>query len=155
MKSIKKIVVIFFALLLQVPITLKAQLDTAHFSNEHINQYIYPPMIDPIGYPSRDINIYDIQGLLLNNLTDNQFNRICSIAQRYEVNEGDSATIHGVAFAHSNNSPYNFDTIKISIWDKYLATELYTQYFLTLVDITTLNEENIVYIILLLNIYPK
>jgi hypothetical protein len=141
MKSIKKIVVIFFALLLQVPISLKAQLDTVHFSNEHINQYIYPPMIDPIGYPSREVNIYDLQGLLLNNLMDNQFNRICSIAQRYEVNEGDSATINGVAFAHSNNNPYNLDTIKISIWDKYLATELYTQYFLNLVDITTLTEE--------------
>ena len=110
---LKKLSLVFLIVILQMPISLKAQLDTVHFSNEYINQYIYPPMIDPIGYPSREVNIYDLQGNVLNNLMDNQFNRICSIAQRYEVDEGDSATINGVAFAHSNNSPYNFDTIKI------------------------------------------
>ena len=47
MKSIKKIVVIFFALLLQVPSVLKAQLDTLRLSNEYIERYIYPPIIDP------------------------------------------------------------------------------------------------------------
>lgn len=130
MKSIKKIVVIFFALILQMPITLKAQLDTVHLSNEHINQYIYPPMIDPIGYPSREVNIYDLSfPTLFHAHFCNSNNRIKSIAQRYEVNEGDSTTIHGVAYVSNFTSEY-FDTIKISIWDKYLATELYTQYFI-------------------------
>lgn len=127
MKSIKKIVVIFFALLLQMPISLKAQLDTVHWSNEHINQYIYPPMIDPIGYPSREVNIYDLSVPTLFHTHFN--NSIKSVAQRYEVNEGDSTTIHGVAYVSNFTSEY-FDTIKISIWDKYLATELYTQYFI-------------------------
>jgi hypothetical protein len=139
MKLIKKIGVVFFILLIQMPFVLKAQLDTLRLSNEHISQYIYPPIIDPVGYPNRDINIYNIQGNCLNVLMDNQFNRIWSIAQRYEVDEGDSVTINGMAFAVINISDY--DTIKISIWDKYLATELYTQYFITGNDIIHTSEE--------------
>ena len=127
---LKKLSLVFLIVILQMPITLKAQLDTVHWSNEHINQYIYPPMIDPIGYPSRDINIYDISfQSLFHTHFNNYNNRIQSVAQRYEVNEGDSTTIHGVAYANLYTSGY-FDSIKISIWDKYLATELYTQYFI-------------------------
>ena len=125
---LKKLSLVFLIVILQVPINLKAQLDTLRLSNEYIERYIYPPIIDPIGYPSREVNIYDLQGNVLNNLMDNQFNRIWSIAQRYEVDEGDSVTINGMAFAIVNISDY--DTIKVSIWDKYLATELYTQYFI-------------------------
>ena len=122
---LKKLSLVFLIVILQVPITLKAQLDTLRLSNEYIERYIYPPIIDPIGYPSREVNIYDLQGNVLNNLMDNQFNRIWSIAQRYEVDEGDSLTINGMAFAIVNISDY--DTIKVSIWDKYLATELSEQ----------------------------
>ena len=129
---LKKLSLVFLIVILQVPINLKAQLDTLRLSNEYIERYIYPPIIDPIGYPSREVNIYDLQGNVLQNLMDNQFNRIWSIAQRYEVDEGDSVTINGMAFAIVNISDY--DTIKVSIWDKYLATELYTQYFIVGAD---------------------
>ena len=135
---LKKLSLVFLIVILQVPITLKAQLDTLRLSNEYIERYIYPPIIDPIGYPSREVNIYDLQGNVLNNLMDNQFNRIWSIAQRYEVDEGDSVIINGMAFAIVNISDY--DTIKVSIWDKYLATELYTQYFIAGNDILNITE---------------
>ena len=39
---LKKLSLVFLIVILQMPISLKAQLDTVHFSNEYINQYIYP-----------------------------------------------------------------------------------------------------------------
>ncbi len=39
---LKKLSLVFLIVILQMPITLKAQFDTAHLSNDYINQYIYP-----------------------------------------------------------------------------------------------------------------
>ena len=52
---VKNLGLVFLVAVLQMSISLKAQIDTAFLQNEYTSQYIFPPMIDPIGYPSREI----------------------------------------------------------------------------------------------------
>jgi len=140
MKLTKKIVVVFFILLVQMPFFSKAQFDTAHLSNDYINQYIYPQIINPVGYPSRELDFYSPTGPSFATMSDVNYNIVNAIAQRFEVEESDSVTIMGTAFPIFFWLPY--DTIKVSIWDTTLTSELFTQYFIIEAEnLSTMNGE--------------
>lgn len=131
---VKKLSLVFLIAILQVPFVLKAQIDTAFLQNEYTSQYIFPPMIDPIGYPSREIpNALD--GTIVTTTTfqlmyDVNWKGVVRIAQRYEVQEGDSVSLMGTAFLISAWHQEGYNTIKVGVWDKNLTTEIYAKEFI-------------------------
>ncbi len=100
----------------------------------------YPPIIDPVGYPSRELDFYSPTGPSFATISDVNNNIVNAIAQRFEVEESDSVTIMGTAFPIFEWLSY--DTIKVSIWDTTLTSELFTQYFIIEAEnLSTMNGE--------------
>ena len=119
-RFIKLLFGISFAL---CPFFAKAQIDTAWVTNEHASQYIFPSIIDEINYNNQpDTNrIAQVSSVVLMNTLDytisyNAGNPI-GIAQKFEIEHGDSVSLMGVAAVLLTlPSTYGiFDTIKISI----------------------------------------
>jgi hypothetical protein len=131
---LKKLSLVFLIAILQIPFVLKAQIDRAFLQNEYTSQYIFPPMIDPISYPSREIpNALD--GTIVTTATfqlmyDVNWKGVVRIAQRYEVQEGDSVSLMGTAFLISAWYQEGYNTIKVGVWDKNLTTEIYSKEFM-------------------------
>lgn len=131
---LKKLSLVFLIAILQVPFVLKAQIDTAFLQNEYTSQYIFPPMIDPIGYPSREIpnalaeaQVSSVTFQIMYNVNSQG---VVRIAQRYEVQEGDSVSLMGTAFLISAWYQEGYNTIKVGVWDKNLTTEIYSKEFI-------------------------
>ena len=134
-RFIKLLFGISFAL---CPFFAKAQIDTAWVTNEHASQYIFPSIIDEINYNNQpDTNrIAQVSSVVLMNTLDytisyNAGNPI-GIAQKFEIEHGDSVSLMGVAAVLLTlPSTYGiFDTIKISILNGRFA-ELYSKSFYT------------------------
>ena len=121
------------------PLDTDAQIDTAHISYAHINQYIYPHLMDT-SYSSV-ATIYDPTSCLPNDaeftcsplmLYKQPFELTKGFAQRYEV-RNDSIKIVGVAMMISDvaqDLPWETHSITISIWDSTMSNELYSESFI-------------------------
>lgn len=133
-KIVKKISLVFLVAVLQTPFALKAQIDTAFLQNEYTSQYIFPPMLDPIGYPSREIPNtfeYTVSNSSFALMYDENGRGVVKIAQRYEIEEDvDSVSLIGTAFLISSWQQSGYNTIKVGIWDTNLTTEIYAQEFI-------------------------
>ncbi len=122
-----------------LPFFAKAQIDTAWVTNEHASQYIFPSIIDEINYNNQPYTdrIAMLDGVLgmttINpNLSSYNTGIPIGIAQKFEVEYGDSVSLMGVAAVLLQMpSAYGiFDTIKISILNGRF-TELYSKLFYT------------------------
>ena len=122
-----------------LPFFAKAQIDTAWVTSEHINQYIAPPTIDAVNYNNQpDTLLCYMKPVFVISITDfssDIYGMPYGIAQKFEVEHGDSVCIMGVATALSDDyiSSYNgiFDTVKVSILNERFI-EIYTKSFYTL-----------------------
>ena len=110
-----------------------AQIDTAHVQYTHINQYIYPHLMDP-NYTSV-ATFYCVEqvaagyGMLVSG--DGTEAGWSGLAQRYEVRD-DSVKMMGAALMLSDLAdyvPWETHQITISIWDSTMTTEIYAQTF--------------------------
>ena len=116
-----------------LPFFAKAQLDSAFVSSAHFNQYIFPPIIDT-NYSNVKTALCSDEAACTNlSINGSGFLDSTSVAyaQRFEVKQGDSVSIMGVAALIGNLPTYYgmTDTVDISIWDKDLATMYYMQSF--------------------------
>ena len=135
MKLNKLINLLIVILLLFVSSKVGAQIDTVHMQYTHINQYIYPHLMDP-SYTS--VTTYNIQYQPVGspfqmhiNVADNQ-GFLSGFSQRYEV-RNDSVKIMGVALLIRDVAMYTpgeTRQITISIWDSTMTNEIYSKPFI-------------------------
>lgn len=132
MKLNKLINLLIVIELLFVSSKVDAQIDTAHIQYTHINQYIYPHLMDP--------NYTSVATLYCAELIQPAFGMFVSeevgtwsgLAQRYEVRD-DSIKIMGASLMVREPSqylPWETHQITISIWDSTMSNEIYSQTFI-------------------------
>ena len=132
MKLNKLINLLIVIELLFVSSKVDAQIDTAHVQYTHINQYIYPHLMDP--------NYTSVATLYCAELIQPAFGMFVSeevgtwsgLAQRYEVRD-DSIKIMGASLMVREPSqylPWETHQITISIWDSTMSNEIYSQTFI-------------------------
>lgn len=133
-RNIKSLVLMCIVML---PVFAKAQIDTAWVTNEHASQYIFPPIIDDVNYNNqlnefRVVNTSSPFYMGVGSSRDNM-TRVTGVAQKFDVQHGDSVSIMGVATVMTLILPSTygiFDTIKISILNDRF-TEIYSKSFYT------------------------
>lgn len=133
-RNIKSLVLMCIVML---PVFAKAQIDTAWVTNEHASQYIFPPIIDDVNYNNqlnefRVVNTSSPFYMGVGSSWDNM-TRVTGVAQKFDVQHGDSVSLMGVATVMTIILPSTygiFDTIKISILNDRF-TEIYSKSFYT------------------------
>ncbi len=120
-----------------LPVFAKAQIDTAWVSNEHASQYIFPPIIDDVNYNNQlnEFRVFNTNSLFAMRVGSSweDWTGVTGVAQKFDVQHGDSVSIMGVATVMTLILPSTygiFDTIKISILNDRF-TEIYSKSFYT------------------------
>jgi len=131
MKLNKLINLLIVIELLFVSSKVDAQIDTAHVQYTHINQYIYPHLMDPNYTSVATFYCAELDAAGYGMFVSEEVGTWSGLAQRYEVRD-DSVKIMGAALmlsALADYVPWETHQITISIWDSTMTTEIYTQTF--------------------------
>ncbi|MEE0976554.1 MAG: hypothetical protein UH543_02305, partial [Bacteroidales bacterium] len=131
MKISKKNQLFIIVVLLLFALKSNAQIDTAHVQYTHINQYIYPHLMDPNYTSVATFYCAEQVAAGYGMFVSEEVGTWSGLAQRYEVRD-DSVKIMGAALmlsALADYVPWETHQITISIWDSTMTTEIYTQTF--------------------------
>ena len=132
-KNMKNILVkLFIVGLIVVSIKINAQVDSAYISYAHINQYIYPHLMDTSYSSVATLHCAENTPSAYGMFVSDEIGTWSGLAQRYEVRD-DSIKIIGAAlmlYRPATYFPGEVHQIVISIWDSTMSNEIYSQTFI-------------------------